>query len=773
VAYRPFGPEEQIVFSNGTTRTADYDLRYRPLQNKLAAGSDIARYDYTSDPAGNVTTIDDAINPAYNRTFAYDDLNRLVTANSGLSLWGGGGYSYDAMGNMLTGTLGGTTTTFSYQGTTPKLLSVSGAPVSYDGAGNETAVGGSLFVYSPRNLLAGGEGMAYQYDGRGLRTTAMQIPAGSPAVLDIAPPSGPAAGGTSLTITGANFSAATTVTIAGIAATIANWTPTKLTVTTPPASAGTLATIVITNPGNPSTSTVNGHIYDFSDVPSGNPTYPFVITMARNGITSGCAPGTFCPNNPVLRSQMAIFLLRAKHGGSYVPPPATGTMFDDVPIGSFGAAWIEQLAREGVTGGCQANPPLYCPNASVTRAQMAIFLLRTKYGSAYQPPPATGTVFGDVPAGGVPNNFIEQLAREGISGGCQASPPLYCPNASITRAQMAIFLVRAVNLQEGIRSTLTRRHFLYSPELHLLAETEITTNPSPAVLYEYVWMNNHPVAQVEPVTNTTYCTFTDSLGTPLLLTRTDTSTFWRAEHEPYGKVFALRGNDEHQPLRLPGQEAEQFNLGPNGATERSYNIFRWYRAGWGRYTQADPIGFESGDTNWYAYAGGNAVGFSDPLGLQTVGTGVGNAVIPLYGIYRDFRDRRARAQDEFRNRSEMRHCVFSCRMALDYGESLTRGAGFVNEAQGFVMHDLRLLRSRLSGQTAWAFQPEDLVNNERGFVCARRIRQNRQCTTCETCCRESIFGGPQGPPAPSPVFPTPFGPCATVNGQTVCAPIGI
>ncbi|HEV7242605.1 MAG TPA: hypothetical protein VGQ36_25470 [Thermoanaerobaculia bacterium] len=75
-------------------------------------------------------------------------------------------------------------------------------------------------------------------------------------------------------------------------------------------------------------------------------------------------------------------------------------------------------------------------------------------------------------------------------------------------------------------------------------------------------MNNHPVAQVEPVANTTYYTFTDSLGTPLLLTRTDTSTFWRAEHEPYGKVFALRGNDEHQPLRLPGQEAEQFNLGP-------------------------------------------------------------------------------------------------------------------------------------------------------------------------------------------------------------------
>ena len=51
--------------------------------------------------------------------------------------------------------------------------------------------------------------------------------------------------------------------------------------------------------------------------------------------------------------------------------------------------------------------------------------------------------------------------------------------------------------------------------------------------------------------------------------------------------LAMRTGDSHQPLRLPGQEAEQLNLGPNGMTERSYNIFRWYRGGWGRYSQGD------------------------------------------------------------------------------------------------------------------------------------------------------------------------------------------
>jgi hypothetical protein len=41
---------------------------------------------------------------------------------------------------------------------------------------------------------------------------------------------------------------------------------------------------------------------------------------------------------------------------------------------SFSAAWIKQLAAEGITGGCGGN---YCPSTSVTRDQMAVFLVRT------------------------------------------------------------------------------------------------------------------------------------------------------------------------------------------------------------------------------------------------------------------------------------------------------------------------------------------------------------------------------------------------------------
>ncbi|MBL0344334.1 S-layer homology domain-containing protein [Candidatus Villigracilis affinis] len=71
---------------------------------------------------------------------------------------------------------------------------------------------------------------------------------------------------------------------------------------------------------------------------------------------------------------MAIFLLRAKYGSAHTPPPATG-VFSDVPTDYWAAAWIEQLATEGITAGCGNGN--YCPSQLVSRAEMAVFLVRT------------------------------------------------------------------------------------------------------------------------------------------------------------------------------------------------------------------------------------------------------------------------------------------------------------------------------------------------------------------------------------------------------------
>ena len=73
---------------------------------------------------------------------------------------------------------------------------------------------------------------------------------------------------------------------------------------------------------------------------------------------------------------MAIFVLRAKYGGDYQPPIfENATAFSDVPANHFAAAWIKQLAEEGITTGCGGGK--FYPNQSVTRAEMAVFLVRT------------------------------------------------------------------------------------------------------------------------------------------------------------------------------------------------------------------------------------------------------------------------------------------------------------------------------------------------------------------------------------------------------------
>jgi hypothetical protein len=141
---------------------------------------------------------------------------------------------------------------------------------------------------------------------------------------------------------------------------------------------------------------------------------------------------------------MAVFLLRAEHGGSYQPPPLDffGTMFADVEPDDFAAAFIQQLGIEKITSGCGGGN--YCPDDPVTRAQMSIFLLRVEHGFDYQPPAATGLLFLDVQPADFGARFIEQIAREGISGGCGSGN--FCPGDSVSRAQMAAFLRRTFNL---------------------------------------------------------------------------------------------------------------------------------------------------------------------------------------------------------------------------------------------------------------------------------------------------------------------------------------
>ena len=109
---------------------------------------------------------------------------------------------------------------------------------------------------------------------------------------------------------------------------------------------------------------------------------PWVDEFYDRGITTGCgtSPLRYCPENPVTRAAMAVFLLRALEGSSYVPPTATHT-FADVPVAGkeWMEPWVDEFYTRGITTGCGAAPLIYCPENPVTRAAMAVFIDRA-YG---------------------------------------------------------------------------------------------------------------------------------------------------------------------------------------------------------------------------------------------------------------------------------------------------------------------------------------------------------------------------------------------------------
>jgi len=260
--------------------------------------------------------------------------------------------------------------------------------------------------------------------------------------------SGPAGGGTPVNLVGNQFVAGATVTFGGqtVSSTVTN--STRISATSPGLNPGALYDVVVTNPGGPSGVLTRGWFADFTDVPQASPFHAPVEAIIRDGITSGCGGGNYCASSSVTRAQMAVFLLRAGHGSAYVPPPATGTVFTDVSAGDFAADWIEQLYAEGVTGGCATNPLRYCPTSSVTRAQMATFLLKIYHGAGYAPPAATG-VFSDVPTSMPLAPWVEELARLVVTTGCGGTS--YCPNNPVTRGQMAVFLAKTFHRNEAAR----------------------------------------------------------------------------------------------------------------------------------------------------------------------------------------------------------------------------------------------------------------------------------------------------------------------------------
>jgi hypothetical protein len=107
--------------------------------------------------------------------------------------------------------------------------------------------------------------------------------------------------------------------------------------------------------------------------------------MLDKGLTSGCkaSPLLYCPDNQVIREQVAKFGLAIKHGNAYLPPPATGTVFADLTdVNYWATPWAEQAYLEGLVPSCgtdvPSGKPKFCKDGLVDRGFAAFVIVTAK-----------------------------------------------------------------------------------------------------------------------------------------------------------------------------------------------------------------------------------------------------------------------------------------------------------------------------------------------------------------------------------------------------------
>jgi hypothetical protein len=182
----------------------------------------------------------------------------------------------------------------------------------------------------------------------------------------------------------------------------------------------------------------------FADVPATHIFYRYIEGFYQAGITAGCSTGPlrYCPDSPVTRGEMAVFIERAL--GNFSPNPSPTGMFTDISGGDPFKPFIEEFYNAAITSGCSTSPLRYCPSLLVTRGQMAVFIERAL--GNFSPNPSPNGMFTDLAPADPFTPFIEQLSNDGITSGCSTSPLMYCPQAFVTRGEMAVFLNRAFGI---------------------------------------------------------------------------------------------------------------------------------------------------------------------------------------------------------------------------------------------------------------------------------------------------------------------------------------
>jgi hypothetical protein len=119
--------------------------------------------------------------------------------------------------------------------------------------------------------------------------------------------------------------------------------------------------------------------------------------------------------------------------------------FADVPFDHPYHDDIEALYQAGYTAGCDTNPLRYCPEATMNRAESAVFVERGIHSTVYDPPTPALQVFADLPLDAWAANWVDGLWQDKYTAGCGTNPLVYCPWQGHTRAEGCVFYLRMLN----------------------------------------------------------------------------------------------------------------------------------------------------------------------------------------------------------------------------------------------------------------------------------------------------------------------------------------
>jgi RHS repeat-associated protein len=333
----------------------------------------------------------------------------------------------------------------------------------------------------------------------------------------------------------------------------------------------------------------------------------------------------FPAKSPVLRREMARYVAEANILAKGWTLPACSGAFSDVSCTDPDSRHIQLVYDKAITGGCATNPLQYCPNDTLTRAQMAVFLVKGYKPAGFAPPACVGT-FTDVACAGPYAAFapwIEQLYRDGVTGGCSASPLQFCPGNAVGEWEMLVWLAKAPGSAPGTtiwnayhpapRATI----YTFRDE-HNRVVTEMTGGSSGlatatlSVTRDNVFLGNLLVASYVASPAGWQYTVSDHLGSPRAVFNQSGQLVESHKHWPYGEDTNAVPSTQRLGYCLMEKE--------DGAS-RSYDHVRTHDIGLGRFLSPDLVGGDPRNPqswNRYAYTLGNPMKHIDPDGLLTI-----------------------------------------------------------------------------------------------------------------------------------------------------------